>query len=107
MSVIMVDVVSWMISHFREDDFIFLKLDAEGAEHMILNTLIQRGKFNLIDVLLMECHNNAGNCDNLMKRVRNEAARTLTQVLTESDKFPGYDSLSTPSKYFPIHPSLR
>lgn len=104
MTVLMVDVVSWMISHFREDDFIFVKLDAEGAEHMILNTLIQRGKFNLIDVLLMECHGIAGNCNNLMTRVRNEAARTRTQVLTESSKYPGYDSFSAPNLYFPIEP---
>mmetsp|Transcript_1307 Transcript_1307/g.3224 ORF Transcript_1307/g.3224 Transcript_1307/m.3224 type:complete len:212 (+) Transcript_1307:1-636(+) len=105
MSVRMADVVTWMISSFREEDFIFLKLDAEGAEFGILNGLMEQGKFGLIDMLLMECHNVAGDCQTLMSKVKDTAKTTNTQVLTESGQNPGFDFCSQPRYYRPQDPS--
>jgi len=107
MVVPMVNVVDWMIDNFREEDFVFLKLDAEGVEHQILSRFIDRGKFGLIDVLLMECHSFAGNCKALMGRVKDQARKVKTKVMTESRRFPGYDSCSTPDRYAPADPGAR
>lgn len=100
-SVIVVDIVNWISAHFRKEDFIFLKIDVEGAEHMVLDALIGTGKFELIDMLLWECH---GNCTELLRRVKEAAAKFGTDVIMESNKFPGWDSCSSADIYFPIDP---
>ena len=51
-----VDVASWIVSVARPDDFVFLKLDVEGAEHGLLRRLEQLGGGRLIDAVALECH---------------------------------------------------
>lgn len=52
-----VDVVLWMLRSFKEEDFVVLKMDVEGAEHAIVPKLLKHNASRLIDVLLWECHN--------------------------------------------------
>lgn len=51
-----VDVSSWITSIARPEDFVFLKLDVEGAEHGLLRRLEQLGSSHLIDAVALECH---------------------------------------------------
>lgn len=51
-----VDLARWMQSHFTEDDFVVLKLDVEGAEHVVIPRLLELNAARLVDVLLWECH---------------------------------------------------
>ena len=51
-----VDVVSWLARSFREEDFVVLKMDVEGAEIDIVPRLIATNASRLVDVFLWECH---------------------------------------------------
>eukprot|EP00927_Polykrikos_kofoidii_P045171 TRINITY_DN39066_c0_g1_i1.p1 TRINITY_DN39066_c0_g1~~TRINITY_DN39066_c0_g1_i1.p1 ORF type:complete len:365 (-),score=43.18 TRINITY_DN39066_c0_g1_i1:177-1196(-) len=101
LDVFKVDVVSWMIQNFRKEDYVILKIDAEGAEHPILGDLLDKGKFDLIDELLMECH---GNCSKLNARLQHAAQETGAKILREGSAYPGYDHCSTPDLLRPIEP---
>lgn len=51
-----VDVVRWMEESFREEDYVVLKMDVEGAEMEILPKLLATNATRLVDVFLWECH---------------------------------------------------
>ena len=55
-----VDVASWVKSHFSEDDFVVLKLDVEGAEHVVIPRLLELGATRVVDIVLWECHSLSG-----------------------------------------------
>jgi len=51
-----IDLVWWLRTSFRLEDYVVLKLDVEGAEQEIVPALAASGADALIDVLLWECH---------------------------------------------------
>eukprot|EP00928_Gymnodinium_smaydae_P045525 TRINITY_DN30342_c0_g1_i1.p1 TRINITY_DN30342_c0_g1~~TRINITY_DN30342_c0_g1_i1.p1 ORF type:complete len:191 (+),score=37.48 TRINITY_DN30342_c0_g1_i1:450-1022(+) len=100
----LVDVVSWLISNFHEDDYIVIKMDIEGGEFPILNALLDNGKTRLIDKIALECHPEVGNCPKLLARFE---AATKVAVLIEGKDYDGWDSYSSPDKYMPLNPDDR
>lgn len=52
----LVDVVGWIASSFREEDFVVLKMDVEGAEKEIVPALLRTNTTRFVDVFLWECH---------------------------------------------------
>ena len=50
-----VDFASW-IDRFEEDNFVFVKMDIEGAEHGIVRRMDELGTFRKIDAIAFECH---------------------------------------------------
>lgn len=51
-----VDLAGWMLESFRPEDFVVLKLDVEGMEHLIIPRMVETGAMALVDILLWECH---------------------------------------------------
>tara|TARA_B100000795_G_scaffold214224_1_gene167932 strand:- start:69 stop:1013 length:945 start_codon:yes stop_codon:yes gene_type:complete len=51
-----VDVVEWLRTYVREEDYLVLKSDVEGGEHFLMPALLDRNVSHLVDVLLWECH---------------------------------------------------
>lgn len=98
----LVDVVSWLVSNFDEKDYVVVKMDIEGGEFPIVNSLISKGKAGLIDKIAMECHDWVGNCKDLLTRFT--SATGLTPLI-ESKDYQGWDSFSSPEKYVPVKPS--
>merc|ERR550532_181691 len=95
------DVVSMLISNFKEDDYIVVKMDIEGGEFDFLPTLMEKGGANLIDLLVLECHPIAGNCNDLLRRWRNAS---VSDMLSDGKDYDGWDLESTPEKYYPTDP---
>lgn len=52
-----VDFGQWIKHKFSKDDFIFVKLDIEGAEYMVLDKMLADGSIEYIDKLYIEFHN--------------------------------------------------
>jgi len=108
MKVPIVDVVSWMVKHFREEDYLVLKMDAEGAEHDIFDALLNANKFGILDVIAYECHPaKSDKCNDLNRRVDRAAKASRGLVLREGNgkhSYQGIDRYSTADKYFPIDP---
>lgn len=55
-SVPMIDLVDWIGRSVRTEDFVVLKLDVEGAEFGILESMLDTDIMPMIDVLHWECH---------------------------------------------------
>ncbi len=51
-----VDLSSWILNTFTENDYVILKLDIEGAEYEVLNKMINDGSIKLIKELWGEHH---------------------------------------------------
>ena len=51
-----VDLSSWILNTFTNEDYIILKLDIEGAEYDVLNKMIDDGSIKLIKELWGEWH---------------------------------------------------
>lgn len=51
-----IDLATWLSSHFCKADFVFIKVDIEGAEFELFEHLINRGVAELIDVASIEWH---------------------------------------------------
>lgn len=51
-----VDISSWILNTFNEDDHIVLKLDIEGAEYDVLEKIISTGAIKYIKTLYIEFH---------------------------------------------------
>lgn len=93
-----VDVVSWLKEHFLEEDYVFLKMDVECAEHDIIEALVTTGGWRLIDQLAWECHSGCGDC---VKTRRKLQVATGAEIIEEGQGgFHGYDSSSSPDKYY-------
>ena len=64
------DFVSWLQLHFKESDYIFLKMDIEGGEYDLIPEMVRSGAMKLIDKFAWECHHNAKsnlNCKELKR----------------------------------------
>lgn len=95
------DFVSMLVNNFKTRDYVVVKMDIEGGEFEILNRLIAERKADLIDVLALECHNNAGDCKSLLDKFSKAFTGHMIQELHD---YRGWDSDSTPEKYYPIDP---
>lgn len=51
-----VDIVTWLLESFTEEDTVILKMDVEGAEHDIIPKLLTQNATRVVDALLWECH---------------------------------------------------
>lgn len=98
----MVDVATWIMARFSDADFVFLKMDVEGAEFGVINKLIDLGAAGRIKRFFWECHRGAGNCRRLRLRWRNSSY--VLPVTEGTHGYHGFDSLSAPDKYFPEDP---
>jgi len=95
------DFVSMLVDNFKEDDYVVVKMDIEGGEFEILNRLIKERKGDIIDVLAFECHPWGGDCRDLPKRFSEVFTGDMKQ---EGSGHQGWDSDSTPEKYYPTDP---
>ena len=50
------DFSKWIFENFKEEDYIFLKMDIEGAEYNVLEEMLKTGAINLINDLDIEFH---------------------------------------------------
>lgn len=82
-----IDIVTWLKKYFHRDDLVIVKMDIEGAEHDVINSLVKSGVHELIDVLAWECHAKGGNCKELRKTLRNS---TEIIVLEEGRDYDGW-----------------
>ena len=51
-----IDLAEWILKNFSDEDYIVLKMDIEGAEYKIINHLIRKGCFKIINELKIEFH---------------------------------------------------
>lgn len=52
------DVSEWIRSMVREEDFLVVKMDVEGAETDLVPKMVDTGAICLVDELFLECHYN-------------------------------------------------
>ncbi len=52
-----VDFGRWLESRFKREDHVVVKLDIEGAEYEVLDSMLENGTVVLIDKLYLEFHN--------------------------------------------------
>jgi len=90
-----------MLSNFQATDFVVVKMDIEGGEFSILEKLMDEKHADLIDVLLLECHSWGGSCGTLIKKWQTASG---AKMMTENHGYRGWDSESTPEKYYPEDP---
>ena len=57
-----IDIADFLKRRFREDDFLVVKMDLEGAEYAIVPHLIAEGVGPLIDELFIEVHTETNTC---------------------------------------------
>mmetsp|Transcript_24063 Transcript_24063/g.74991 ORF Transcript_24063/g.74991 Transcript_24063/m.74991 type:complete len:361 (+) Transcript_24063:136-1218(+) len=89
-----IDVVDWMIRSFASEDWIVLKMDIEGAEHELLESLLRRKSAHLIDILAWECHSTpttpaAIACPQLRSRLLSAG---VNKIITETKEYNGMDA---------------
>ena len=82
-----VDLASWIKKSVSVGDFLFLKLDVEGAEHAVLRRMEQLGVHRLVDALALECHDQRHECAATLRRVQS----WNVTVIRES-QYKGMDS---------------
>ena len=51
-----VDISRWLKENTKQDDYIILKIDIEGAEYEVIEHLHVNGAFDRIDILFLEMH---------------------------------------------------
>lgn len=51
-----IDFGKWIINNFKKDDFIVLKMDIEGSEFEVLQSMINDGSIRYIDIAYIEFH---------------------------------------------------
>ena len=50
------DLSNWIISNFKKEDFIILKLDVEGSEYQIIEKMIKDGSIEYVNTIAGEIH---------------------------------------------------
>jgi len=51
-----IDFAEWLRNSVKDDYFVFIKMDIEGAEYNVVEHLMQTGVIDLVDVLAVEWH---------------------------------------------------
>lgn len=67
-----------------------LKMDIEGAEHQVLNKIIEEGQLNLFDELILEYHHNIGNDDSKLGKLLNEFEKSGFKYQIEAENMNLY-----------------
>lgn len=77
-------------------------MDVECAEHAILEALLKSDAGHLIDKLAWECHEGCPEAPSSCSSLRHQLkVQTNAQIIEEgSSGYFGYDSFSSPDKYF-------
>jgi len=52
-----IDFIRWLSKNFTPEDFVWVKLDIEGAEYPVLEKLLSDGNAKYVDLLAVEFHN--------------------------------------------------
>jgi hypothetical protein len=68
----------WLKQSFTSEDHIVLKLDVEGAEHVILHDMLQDGSIGMVDILLWECHGGR-TCAQLKAALQEKGVRAFSE----------------------------
>ena len=100
-SVPVVDIVSWIVASFKPKDTVVAKIDIEGHEFPVIETLIRVGALHLIDAMAIECHDKHAarlsargwTCAGLMAVLQTSGVKLIPEEL-----WHGTDSFSTPDK---------
>ena len=90
-----VDVASWIASSFAPADYVFLKVDIEGAEHEVLEQMVRDGTMPLVDVLSIDCHPWVRGKD--CGRLRSAVARAAPSMKILAEGYSGSDHAGTDS----------
>jgi len=53
-----IDFSKWLRENVAEDEFVFVKMDIEGGEYDVIESLFESGAIDLIDVFAIEWHSN-------------------------------------------------
>lgn len=53
-----IDFSEWIINSFKQDDYLIIKMDIEGAEYEVLEKMIETGSINYLNELIIEFHQN-------------------------------------------------
>lgn len=93
-----VDIVAWIEQIAKEDDFVFVKMDVEGAEHAIVRKLQERGVHRLIDAVAFELHGSSA-AANATRSILNGWNATL---IPEA-RYDGMDRASRNETTLPSH----
>jgi hypothetical protein len=72
-----IDVAGWLASHFDEGDYIVAKVDVEGAESPLFDSLARRHALGLIDVLAYECHASNTACGAQLQSLRSRGVNVV------------------------------
>lgn len=51
-----IDISKWLLENFTKEDYVFVKMDVEGAEYAVLEKMLTDGSMDLIDKLHLEWH---------------------------------------------------
>lgn len=103
MRVSVVDWVSWVKRHFHQQDIVVVKMDVEGAEHAMLQRMMQDASIKLIDVLGIECHGKQLQCKQLLAGLTEHGIRTVSEA-AYSPQSQGIDPFSHHRDTMPIDP---
>ena len=70
------DLSQFILDNFHEDDEVVLKIDIEGAEYRVIDQMLKKGAFKMVDTFFLEFHDwqptgwNKTQKDNLRKRMK-------------------------------------
>lgn len=51
-----VNFSKFLLQNFKEEDYVVVKMDIEGAEYEVIPHLVETGAYKLVDVLMVEWH---------------------------------------------------
>lgn len=100
MTVPMIDFPNWLTQSFTAEDYIVVKMDIEGAEFGILNTLLTGPNACFMDVLALECHPSAGDCAVLTQMLQQHPCISVMRDYA-------WDHYSSPDVYYAQDPRLE
>lgn len=76
----------WIIDNFNKDDYIILKLDVEGAEYEILESMLGDGSIYYLNELHGEEHyDKHGNAIEITAKKRNEIMKKVRSIIDFQD----------------------
>uniref|UniRef100_A0A7S3F6Y2 Methyltransferase FkbM domain-containing protein n=1 Tax=Haptolina ericina TaxID=156174 RepID=A0A7S3F6Y2_9EUKA len=105
-TVAVIDIVTWVQTYFSHRDLVILKTDIEGAEHDILWRMLRDGSIDLIDLLILECHEAPKHsCHHLVSSLHTRNITMLAEA--PGSIYPGWDSYSSANRMTVKDPRLN
>jgi len=93
-----IDFVEWLKHTAHEDDFVFVKIDIEGAEHSVIQKLHDTGTYKLVDALAIEYHGSTSSID-----VTKRLVRQWNVTVTTENAYGGMDHVARKDTSLPAH----